>query len=72
MMALGDAVAAMVRSGDTVSVEGFGQRIPLAAVHEIVRQRIGDLHLHVERGLVTDRGVWHARAGEPRLAPEVS
>jgi len=25
----------------------------------------------VERWLVTDRGVWYARAGEPRLAPEV-
>jgi len=44
-MALGDAVAAMVRSRDTVSIEGFGQRIPFAAVHEIVRQRIGELHL---------------------------
>ena len=44
-MTLPDAVAAMVRAGDTVSVEGFGQRIPFAAVHEIVRQRIGELHL---------------------------
>jgi glutaconate CoA-transferase subunit A len=35
----------MVRSGDAVSIEGFGQRIPFAAAHEIVRQRIGDLHL---------------------------
>jgi len=43
--ALPNAVKACVCSGETVAIEGFGQRIPFAAVHEIIRQRIGDLHL---------------------------
>lgn len=34
-----DAVAAHVRDGDTVSLEGFTHLIPTAAGHEIIRQR---------------------------------
>ena len=44
-MTLADAVTAAVRPGATLAIEGFGQRVPFAAVNEIVRQRIGDLHL---------------------------
>jgi glutaconate CoA-transferase, subunit A len=42
---LADAVAALVRSGDTVALEGFTHLIPFAAGHEIIRQRIRDLTL---------------------------
>lgn len=36
---LRDAVAAYVRDGMTVALEGFGHLIPFAAGHEIIRQR---------------------------------
>jgi len=42
---LPDAVAAHVRDGDTVFVGGFGQCIPFATAHEIVRQGRKDLTL---------------------------
>jgi len=35
---LSEAVAAMVRDGDTVALEGFTHLIPFAAGHEIIRQ----------------------------------
>ena len=39
IMSLQEAVAAFVRDGDTVAMEGFTHLIPFAAGHEIVRQR---------------------------------
>ncbi len=38
-MALSDAVAELVHDGDTVALEGFTHLIPVAAGHEIIRQR---------------------------------
>jgi glutaconate CoA-transferase subunit A len=40
-----DAVAELVRDGDTVAIEGFTHLISFAAGHEIVRQRKRDLTL---------------------------
>jgi glutaconate CoA-transferase subunit A len=40
-----DAVAALVRDGDTVSIEGFTHLICFAAGHEIIRQKKRDLTL---------------------------
>src|SRR2546422_8725004 len=40
-----DAVAALVRDGDTVAIEGFTHLICFAAGHEIVRQKKRDLTL---------------------------
>jgi glutaconate CoA-transferase subunit A len=42
---LRDAIATLVRDGDTVALEGFTHLIPFAAGHEIVRQRRRDLEL---------------------------
>lgn len=42
---LRDAVADLVRDGDTVALEGFTHLIPFAAGHEIIRQGITDLTL---------------------------
>jgi glutaconate CoA-transferase subunit A len=42
---LKDAVAQLVRSGDSVALEGFTHLIPFAAGHEIIRQRLTDLTL---------------------------
>jgi glutaconate CoA-transferase subunit A len=38
-MTLPDAVAALIHDGDTVALEGFTHLIPVAAGHEIIRQR---------------------------------
>lgn len=43
--ALRDAIAAFVRDGDTVAMEGFTHLIPHAAGHEIIRQGRCDLTL---------------------------
>jgi glutaconate CoA-transferase, subunit A len=40
-----DAVAGLVRDGDTVAIEGFTHLISFAAGHEIIRQRKRDLTL---------------------------
>jgi glutaconate CoA-transferase subunit A len=40
-----DAVAALVRDGDSVAIEGFTHLISFAAGHEIIRQRRRDLTL---------------------------
>jgi glutaconate CoA-transferase subunit A len=40
-----DAVAALVRDGDTVAIEGFTHLISFAAGHEIIRQRRRELTL---------------------------
>jgi glutaconate CoA-transferase, subunit A len=42
---LHDAVAGLVRDGDTVALEGFTHLIPTLAGHEIIRQRRRDLTL---------------------------
>jgi glutaconate CoA-transferase, subunit A len=42
---LADAVAELVRDGDTVALEGFTHLIPFAAGHEIIRQGRTDLTL---------------------------
>jgi glutaconate CoA-transferase, subunit A len=44
-MRLDDAVAELVHDGDTVALEGFTHLIPVAAGHEIIRQRREDLTL---------------------------
>ena len=44
-MSLSDAVARLVRAGDSVALEGFTHLIPFAAGHEIIRQRLTDLTL---------------------------
>jgi glutaconate CoA-transferase subunit A len=45
ILPLADAVAELVRDGDTVALEGFTHLIPYAAGHEIIRQRRRDLIL---------------------------
>src|SRR5687768_17755685 len=40
-----DAIAELVRDGDTVAIEGFTHLICFAAGHEIIRQRRRDLTL---------------------------
>ncbi|GLY65975.1 CoA transferase subunit A [Amycolatopsis taiwanensis] len=45
ILALSDAVARLVRDGDTVALEGFTHLIPHAAGQEIIRQRRRDLTL---------------------------
>jgi glutaconate CoA-transferase subunit A len=42
---LRDAIAALVRDGDSVAIEGFTHLISFAAGHEIIRQRRRDLTL---------------------------
>jgi glutaconate CoA-transferase subunit A len=42
---MGDAVAELVRDGETVAIEGFTHLISFAAGHEIIRQRRRDLTL---------------------------
>src|SRR5436305_40261 len=44
-LSLSDAIAAHVRDGDTVAMEGFTHLIPFAAGHEVIRQRRRDLTL---------------------------
>ena len=44
-LTLHDAVARLIRSGDTVAFEGFTHLIPFAAGHEVIRQRLTDLTL---------------------------
>lgn len=45
LLSLHDAVAATVRDGQTVALEGFTHLIPFAATHEIIRQGRRDLTL---------------------------
>jgi len=45
ILSLRDAVAGLVRPGDTVALEGFTHLIPFAAGHEVIRQGIGELTL---------------------------
>jgi len=44
-LSLHDAIAANVRDGDTVAMEGFTHLIPFAAAHEAIRQERRDLAL---------------------------
>ncbi len=45
LVSLADGVAELVRDGDLVALEGFTHLIPMAAGHEIIRQRRRDLTL---------------------------
>jgi glutaconate CoA-transferase subunit A len=45
ILSLREALAAHVRDGDCVALEGFTHLIPFAAGHELIRQRRRDLHL---------------------------
>jgi len=45
IVSLADGVAAVVRDGDTVAMEGFTHLIPFAAGHEVIRQGRRDLTL---------------------------
>jgi glutaconate CoA-transferase subunit A len=45
VVSMHDAVAALVRNGDVVAIEGFTHLISFAAGHEIIRQRRRDLTL---------------------------
>jgi glutaconate CoA-transferase, subunit A len=45
ILALGEAVAELVRDGDSVALEGFTHLIPFAAGHELIRQRRTELEL---------------------------
>ncbi|MEA2255884.1 MAG: glutaconate CoA-transferase, subunit [Solirubrobacteraceae bacterium] len=45
IVSLQDAIAELVHDGDTVALEGFTHLIPVAAGHEIIRQRRRDLTL---------------------------
>ena len=44
-LSLQEAVARVVRNGDTVALEGFTHLIPFAAGHEVIRQGVRDLTL---------------------------
>ena len=45
IVSLADAVAAAIRDGDAVAMEGFTHLIPFAAGHEVIRQGRRDLTL---------------------------
>jgi len=45
VLPLAEAVAALVRDGDAVAMEGFTHLIPFAAGHEVLRQGRRDLEL---------------------------
>ncbi len=45
IVSLAEAIAGLVRDGDTIAMEGFTHLIPFAAAHEIIRQRRTDLTL---------------------------
>src|SRR5215467_13600111 len=45
LVGLAEGVAALVRDGDTVALEGFTHLIPVAAGQEIIRQRRRNLTL---------------------------
>ncbi|GAA0389342.1 3-oxoadipate--succinyl-CoA transferase subunit A [Acrocarpospora corrugata] len=45
ILSLREAVASLVRPGDTVAMEGFTHLIPFAAAHEVIRQGVTDLTL---------------------------
>ena len=45
LLPLDEAIAAHVRDGDSVALEGFTHLIPFAAAHELIRQRRRALHL---------------------------
>ncbi len=45
ILGLGEALALLVRDGQSVALEGFTHLIPFAAGHELIRQGRRDLHL---------------------------
>src|SRR5262245_51222401 len=45
LLDLQDAVSRHIHNGDEIALEGFTHLIPVAAGHEIIRQRVRDLTL---------------------------
>ncbi|HEX9343658.1 MAG TPA: hypothetical protein VF995_08605, partial [Actinomycetota bacterium] len=45
VVSMREAVAELVRDGDTLAIEGFTHLISFAAGHEVIRQRKRDLTL---------------------------
>lgn len=76
---LAGAISRFVKSGDHISLGGFTiNRNPMAAVHEIIRQKVKDLHLYVHSngqgldelvGAGAVRRVEAAYCGNGRFAP---
>jgi glutaconate CoA-transferase subunit A len=65
IVSLAEAVRTHVHDGDSVALEGFTHLIPFAAGHELIRQRVTDLHLiRMTPDLIYDQlvGVGAARA----------
>ena len=63
-----DAVAELVRDGDTVAIEGFTHLICFAAGHEIIRQRRRDLTLaRMTPDLIYDQMIAGGRRPEAHL-----
>ena len=42
---LSEAISTHLHDGDTVALEGFGHLVPVAAAHEIIRQKFSNLTL---------------------------
>ena len=63
-----DAIAELVRDGDTVAIEGFTHLICFAAGHEIIRQRKRDLTLaRLTPDLIYDQMIAAGVASQARL-----
>ena len=63
-----DAIAELVRDGDSVAIEGFTHLIGFAAGHEIIRQRKRDLTLcRLTPDLVYDQMIAAGVAQQARL-----
>ncbi len=79
VVSMPDAIAAHVRDGDTVVIEGFTHLICFAAGHEIIRQRRKDLTIcrltpdliydqMIARGLRPEAGLLLGRESRRRVA----
>src|SRR5437763_2540225 len=56
VLPLGEAIAALVRDGDTIALEGFTHLIPNAAGHELIRQdRTGLTLVRMTPDLICDQ-----------------
>ncbi len=63
-----DAIADLVRDGDTVAIEGFTHLICFAAGHEIIRQRKRDLTLaRMTPDVIYDQMIGRGRRAQARL-----
>jgi glutaconate CoA-transferase, subunit A len=57
-MTMAEAVTTFVRDGDTIALEGFSHLVPVAAGHEIIRQRVRDLTVvRINADIVIDQMV---------------